>query len=101
MPATHRTPAITGSLPDQPLAITIPEPARQHVALRALIRQAIPMLQHPEAHSPAARRQLAVTLTRTLGSDRTVSGGTADEPVPPPTDADAPPDYEPGCTVEE
>lgn len=88
----------TEALPEQPLAITIPEPTFENVALRALIRQAIPMLRTPEAHSPAVRRQLAETLSRALRPDLPPASARTDG-APPPTDADAPPDYEPGCDL--
>ncbi len=84
-------------LPTQPLAITIPEPTRDNVAFRALIRQVIPMLQCPEAHSPAARHQLASTLIQALGLPQSDTTEPQQEAMPPHTDAEAPCAYEPGC----
>jgi len=98
----HTTPQgpLQEALPTQPLGLTIPEPTYENVALRALIRQAIPMLRTPEAHSPAVRRQLAETLARALRPDLPRSSETSED-APPHTDAEAPQEYEPGCDTGE
>jgi hypothetical protein len=80
-----------------PLAITIPEVTRENVAFRALIRQAILMLRRPEHYGAGARLQLAQSLSTALGLGPNDPTEPADDLIPPPTDADAPEDYEPGC----
>jgi hypothetical protein len=42
-----------------PLAITVTAAGKENLALRALLREAIPMLVRPEAYSRAQRCQLA------------------------------------------
>jgi len=85
-------------LPNEPLAIRVTVPARENVALRAMIRKAIPMLRNPEAHGKAERLQLAQTLTQALGSEPDDTG--EDEPDwdgPIFTDAEAPSDETDAC----
>lgn len=89
--------------PDRrPLALVVTEAGRESVVLRALVRQALPMLTDPHGYRAEERERLARTLALAVG------GGEADEEIPfDPTDADVPPDeedeegYEPGCLVED
>lgn len=86
----------------QPLRITVTAAGRENLVLRALVRQAIPMLQRPEGYSRAERCQLAQTLSFAVGSNG--QGGQEEYP-PEPCDSDAPPErdldaYEPGCQLE-
>ena len=80
------------SLPNEPLAIQVTVPARENVALRALVRQTIPILRNPEAYAKDTRLQLAQTLTLALGDDPGDAGEEeAEWNCPPFTDAEAPP----------
>ncbi len=72
---------------DDRMAVT--DAGRDSLALRALVRRAIPMLDRPEQYAAHERRQLAQTLTAAL------------EVGASPDDGDTlPQEYEPGCLSE-
>jgi hypothetical protein len=89
---------VTPNRPDS--GITVTDAGRENLVLRALVRQAIPILRAPEGASRAERLQLARTLACALRGD---TGPAGDLQPPDPTDADAPffdgdgPEYEPGA----
>ena len=65
-------------LPNKPLEIRVTVPAQENVVLRALVRQAIPMLVNPEAHGKATRLHLAQTLAQVLR----IEDGNAEDDEP-------------------
>ena len=85
-----------------PLRITVTTAGREHVVLRALLRQAIPMLKSPEGYRTEERLQLAQTLSTALDIDM---NGEDESDFDENTvfDASEFPDeegYEPGCELE-
>jgi len=80
-------------LPNEPLAIRVTVPTQENVALRALIRSAIPILKNPEAYGKDARLQLARTLTQALrGEPHNAEDDEPDWDGPIFTDVEAPPE---------
>ena len=79
--------------------VSITDAGQESIVLRALVRQAIPMLDRPEQYPSHERRGLAQTLMSALEI-----GVSTDDTEPCQCEREAPlgPDeYEPGCRYEE
>jgi hypothetical protein len=76
-----------------PLRITITATGQENLILRALLRQAVPMLLKPEAFRPTQRCQLAQDVTLLL------NGPLAQSSILPSEDGTST-EYEPGCLTE-
>ena len=83
----------------QTCRVSITDAGQESIVLRALVRQAIPMLDRPEQYPSHARRQLAQTLTSALEI-----GVSTDDTEPCQCEREVPlgpEEYEPGCRCEE
>jgi len=95
MPKNPHFPSRRMPISRKTLGIPTPNPTPNDAIFRGIIRQAIQMLRNPGSYHASARRRVAHSLARALGTPG--DAAPADEVLPPHTDAEAPQEYEPGC----